>query len=60
MKQIFKGQISSKAVFLKCVQARYYYGVLVAADLGWHFCFDFGDKSKKLATLMEKVAKIEE
>ena len=59
MKQLFKGQISCKAVFLKCAQARYYYGVLVAADLGWHFCFDFGEKSRKLATLMEKEAKIE-
>ena len=44
--------------FLKMRAGQILYGVLVAADLGWHFFFDFGDKYKKLATLMEKVGKL--
>ena len=30
MNQLFKGQISCKAVFSKCARARYYHGILAA------------------------------
>ena len=33
MNKLFKGQISFKAVFSKCAQARYYHGILAATEV---------------------------
>ena len=33
MNKLFKGQISFRAVFSKCAQARYYHGILAATEL---------------------------
>ena len=33
MNKLFKGQISFRAVFSKCAQARYYHGILVATGI---------------------------
>ena len=33
MNKLFKGQISFRAVFSKCAQARYYHGILAATEI---------------------------
>ena len=48
MNKLFKGQISCKAVFSKCAQARYYYGILAATEMMSDIFFSFFAAQSKI------------